>query len=92
MRATVTLDSDGPQTRDEVFDSFKAFKILTDRDCKSMSVPLATYMAWTKWSADEKGIKEKDADTDRDPFPVGRIPEKVFGDVRISVAAKFTMY
>lgn len=81
---TVTLNSQGPQTRAEVFDTLKAAHIILGRDPVEMTVPLSTYMAWSRWDANEKG-RTRGAP---DPLPADHVPEQLFG-VSVRVGHRF---
>lgn len=85
-RHTVTLDTDGPQTREELCDAIKAHVILLGYEPKSLYLPLATYMNWTRWPADEQGV----ADGAKPVFPADEIPEKIMG-MNLYIANKFRM-
>lgn len=84
-RFDVTLDVRGPQTRVEMCDAMKAFYVLTGRKPVEIVVPLATYRAWTEWSADEKGSALQAG-----PPNMEAVPEYWFG-LRFSIGPTFRM-
>ena len=87
MIHTVTLNTDGPQTREEVFDHIKAYTILRGVEPAFMEVPMATYRAWTQWSDDAKGR----AAGQPDPITMDAVPKELFG-LRVCVADRYKMY
>lgn len=87
MKVTITLDTDGPKTREEVFDAIKAYAIIRGAEPQFMDVPMATYRAWTEWSDDAKGRIAGGPD----PITMDRVSERLFG-LRISITDRYKMY
>lgn len=56
-RFTVTLNSKGPSTRQELIDAIQAFAMLKGECVTSIVVPQALYDRWMKWAGDEKGLE-----------------------------------
>jgi len=84
---TIVLDTRGPQTREEFWDAVKAYSILRGGSApSSMEVPMATYVTWTQWSANEKGSADQDA-----PPTMAALPE-TFGGLNLTIGPKFRMY
>jgi hypothetical protein len=76
MKHTLVLDTDGPQTRDELCDAIKAFHILHGNPPTSMQVPMKTYIEWCMWGSELCKVDE--------------VPELFFG-LRLSIADRFSM-
>lgn len=84
-RFSVTLDTDGPQTREDLCDALKAYIVLTGREARFIYVPLSTYKKWTEWSADEKGTHEQSGPPNMDAVP------KQFMGCTLYIGEKFSL-
>lgn len=85
-RFQIALDTDGPQTRQELCDTIKAYTILMSYPPRSIYVPLKTYQVWAWWPKDEQGA----ADASPPFLSADEIPEKIMG-INLYVANQFRM-